>query len=882
MADAYAAYDVARLAMDGSNDSTTITDALGHTFTASGTSVLKTATQKYGTACAYFNSGSTDPIVSAYSTDWDMGAGDFCVDFFWKPHTSISGLLPFFQISTDGSVAQSAMSIGTLQGGTSQYTANVYISNVAYTCTAPINTAALNNWVHLAFFRYGTNIYLAVNGVVGAPTAVGSSALDMDGTEKLVLGGKVGNTQYGYMDCFRLTKGHSRYMGKHFIPPIDGNFNSLDAGVTTTNLGTNTRQVSCYGGVYNYDAIIAAIDAAVVALGWECYDAIYKGTVTRVYRKINKDANTYKYAILRIDKWRTRLYFNACESWSTATQTATNECWSNYGSHGQMGFALNNCDIIIFGNARYLGFMTYIQGSASHWAICVEAEREAAEDTYTAGYPCWGMIHSNSFGADTYNNINNHIAYPRTRDGATGQNAALSWGQNVSNFAFGNFGSYPKAPNYLQSSIINLWQHGWDTAKRIVSSVRHFRMLGTQPTWQMYNYGRLFGIKMTCPLGNLMDKISLPVDADGFYSSGGSETDHWILPSHSNFASNVLVGSGGTGPTTQSWTVGGYAAWCVTFDGRYAYLGTNANGVYKHDLQGGTGALVASTAGAIYDITTDGRYIYAGGVNGIYQIDTSNSDAVVNIALGVGGIGAIKYDGKQFLWAAQVNSSTQPLLYKIDTTSFAAGNMGTMTPSATTTAYLLRSMCTDGNDTMAWASGNSTTAADSKYGFITISTGATALSATINGTHRIHNQRAVSWSGTNWMYMNGEDAGTTQIFLTSGLTGTNVSSQMSQTSAHTSLGQQKSFMDRIGNQVFAWNPSSASGAACVVGGSNPDAGSATAWPQNMGTMSALPRCALHTGNSIVIQGYDNILYLATNMYQKSYNGIIQPQVLIPK
>ena len=85
MADSFAGTDVARLAFDGTDTSTTITDALGHTFTCNGTAMLKTTTPVFGTASLYIDGTSGACVTSPNSSDWDFGAGDFCIDFFFKP-----------------------------------------------------------------------------------------------------------------------------------------------------------------------------------------------------------------------------------------------------------------------------------------------------------------------------------------------------------------------------------------------------------------------------------------------------------------------------------------------------------------------------------------------------------------------------------------------------------------------------------------------------------------------------------------------------------------------------------------------------------------------------------------------------------------------------
>jgi len=77
------AYTVSLLQFDGSDGSTTFTDgATGgtHTWSASGNAQIDTAQYKFGQSGLF--DGAGDKIVSDYSSDWNLGSGDFTIDGF--------------------------------------------------------------------------------------------------------------------------------------------------------------------------------------------------------------------------------------------------------------------------------------------------------------------------------------------------------------------------------------------------------------------------------------------------------------------------------------------------------------------------------------------------------------------------------------------------------------------------------------------------------------------------------------------------------------------------------------------------------------------------------------------------------------------------------
>src|SRR3990167_7740340 len=71
------------LHMDGADASTTFTDETGKTVTANGNAQIDTAQSKFGGAAALFD-GAGDYLTVSGSADWDLGTGDFTIDFWFR------------------------------------------------------------------------------------------------------------------------------------------------------------------------------------------------------------------------------------------------------------------------------------------------------------------------------------------------------------------------------------------------------------------------------------------------------------------------------------------------------------------------------------------------------------------------------------------------------------------------------------------------------------------------------------------------------------------------------------------------------------------------------------------------------------------------------
>jgi hypothetical protein len=433
--------------------------------------------------------------------------------------------------------------------------------------------------------------------------------------------------------------------------------------ISTTQIGTYTAQITLLNETSSA-GLITALDTAVVAAGWAQYD-IYANGTQRVYRCLNKDGITFKYIKLYIDPVGLKIATTSFESWNATTHVPTNEC-SSFSHLGACGFSLNGSDVLLMISTRWCIVQSFIRAQPSQWSGVIEVQREAAEDTAAAGYPCFAWVSSSTI-LEVQSNYQ-MASFPRSRSGLTGLNAIATSMQTP----YTRIGLAGITSNGLNAYAV----YPWDTSKRIVHSLRP--TIGTTEV-----HGRMYGIKAMHTVGAPYSRITMPVDADFNYSATGTATEHWVLGETAQ--TGTVVGSMSTSPygpltgayasVTSSSAVTANATGTFSIPRSVIYVGSNyyvghASGVAKYDST--TLAqiynIIAGTASDIYDVIYDGKFVYASHAGGIYRIDPV-TDVVTSLALSLGAA-ALFFDGS-FIWAAQRGGSrVNNLIFKIDATAF--------------------------------------------------------------------------------------------------------------------------------------------------------------------------------------------------------------------
>jgi hypothetical protein len=199
--DVFAISTVLSMNMNGANDSVVFPDLYSHVVSPVGNSKISTTKNKYGGSSAYFD-GSGDYLTIPASADFDLGTGDFTIEF-WV-NWSVLSILDL--IDVDGCT----IFVYTPQHSFCGYCRGAYVGSAWGTFYPVINT-----WYHLAAVRRGNNIYFYVDGseiTYGAYSGTFGSA-----TAPVTLIGSRGFN--GYIDDLRITKA-ARYSG-NFTPPTE-------------------------------------------------------------------------------------------------------------------------------------------------------------------------------------------------------------------------------------------------------------------------------------------------------------------------------------------------------------------------------------------------------------------------------------------------------------------------------------------------------------------------------------------------------------------------------------------------------------------------------------------------------------------------------------
>lgn len=204
------------LQMDGTNGSTTITDAMGSTVTANGNAQISTTQSKFGGASLLLD-GSGDYLTIPDSPLLVLGAGDWTFET-WVRFSDVTGgqiILdkrntngagPFVFYKTDAAGGHKFSGLCSVDAST---------WGVSLVGTTTVTTGV---WYHVAFTRSGTTYRLFVNGVQEASTSVTGTV--MTNTLPLRIGGAGDGSGWwfnGHLDGLHLS-GICRYAA-NFTPP---------------------------------------------------------------------------------------------------------------------------------------------------------------------------------------------------------------------------------------------------------------------------------------------------------------------------------------------------------------------------------------------------------------------------------------------------------------------------------------------------------------------------------------------------------------------------------------------------------------------------------------------------------------------------------------
>lgn len=208
-------YDKVLLHMNGVDTSTTFTDESGKIWTANGNAQIDTAQSVFGGASALFD-GTGDWIDTPDSADFDIGNGDFTIDFRIRMN-SIAALQRVFGQCDSSATASTICLYANFDGTGKNIQAGFYSSTTAYQAVG--SALSVSTWYHIALIRSGNNLYVATNGTLSAPTSVTGIAANNSANKFSIgrLGELTTATLNGWIDEFRFSKGIARWTG-NFTP----------------------------------------------------------------------------------------------------------------------------------------------------------------------------------------------------------------------------------------------------------------------------------------------------------------------------------------------------------------------------------------------------------------------------------------------------------------------------------------------------------------------------------------------------------------------------------------------------------------------------------------------------------------------------------------
>ena len=205
---------VLMLHMDGTNGGTTFTDSAyggrsAKTIDVSGGSQTSTITYKFAPSSALFD-GTGDWISSANSTDWNISAGDWTIDFWGYFASDRLYHIPFGRERATapypGYYLYYTISDGVVYWITDNNTNRI---------TTASSSLATDGWHHLALVCFNGVTTLYIDGV-----SKGSyTGNPQEEAIALYIGADPTTfTMKGYIDEFRFTKGIARWVRNFDVP----------------------------------------------------------------------------------------------------------------------------------------------------------------------------------------------------------------------------------------------------------------------------------------------------------------------------------------------------------------------------------------------------------------------------------------------------------------------------------------------------------------------------------------------------------------------------------------------------------------------------------------------------------------------------------------
>ncbi len=214
-------YTVALLHCDGTDHSTNFIEESGKSVTVEGSTEISTAQKVFGSGSMLLP-GAGD-VYMAQSTDWDFLAGDFTIDFRYRPSDQTPTRYVMFRSQPDP-FAGTGFRINA-PGGKMDFWHYVDPNYESFHSTTNAVSFTNGTWYHVALVKYGSVGTFYVDGVAQAMTVtVPFPANPTVISGPMYIGcwsmGTPGYFLNGNLDEIRISKGIARWTS-NFTPPTE-------------------------------------------------------------------------------------------------------------------------------------------------------------------------------------------------------------------------------------------------------------------------------------------------------------------------------------------------------------------------------------------------------------------------------------------------------------------------------------------------------------------------------------------------------------------------------------------------------------------------------------------------------------------------------------
>ena len=187
-----------------------------HDIGVNATAQIDSAYSQDGTSSLLVD-GNSDWISVFMSDDFDFGNGDFCIELYHRPSSSVTNNAIFISGVTTSSAYNVLLYTKHTAAGGNMAAFLIGDDSTQYPLLG--DTAhTLNVWQHIAVFRIGNTVYMSKDGTIVASVDVTGVTLRTP-TSPLDIGRGGANEYAGNIDMVRIVKGDGVYSSGGFIPP---------------------------------------------------------------------------------------------------------------------------------------------------------------------------------------------------------------------------------------------------------------------------------------------------------------------------------------------------------------------------------------------------------------------------------------------------------------------------------------------------------------------------------------------------------------------------------------------------------------------------------------------------------------------------------------